>query len=265
MQIAKVQPGRGHRGARLAPRALPRLLDIRLALYDDPHSEYSAKVKVALRGKGIDFDLLSLPCGSSRSPEYLALNPLGKIPALVVTNIRTGAKDVVVESEVILEYLEDLQLPGAAPLLPVEPLARSKARLISRYHDLYLEPALRRLYSQVAPATRDDGVVAEAVPALLARLSELQSLLPDLPGRAFALTSEAEGLGFADCGYPGALLYAELILAALGVPGGLEYERLGLGRIGRWREALWGHEGVRAVLAELRPAAEEWVEGKLRS
>lgn len=56
-----------------------------LELYDDPHSEFSAKVKVALYAKGLSWTSLEVPCGSTRSPEFLALNPIGKIPALRVT------------------------------------------------------------------------------------------------------------------------------------------------------------------------------------
>lgn len=57
-----------------------------LALYDDPHSLFCAKVKIALVAKkGLQWEALSVPCGSTRSSEYRAKAPLGKIPALVVT------------------------------------------------------------------------------------------------------------------------------------------------------------------------------------
>eukprot|EP00198_Chlamydomonas_reinhardtii_P009405 XP_001698742.1 predicted protein [Chlamydomonas reinhardtii] len=128
-----------------------------LELYDDPHSEYSAKVKVALYAKGLVWTPVAVPCGSTRSPEFRAVNPLGKIPALWVT-FENGHRELLIESEVIMEFLEDA-FPDAPPLLPREPLARSKARLVSRFHDLYVEPALRRLYPQVAPSARDPRLV----------------------------------------------------------------------------------------------------------
>ncbi|KXZ43763.1 hypothetical protein GPECTOR_81g213 [Gonium pectorale] len=226
----------------------PAAQHLQLELYDDPHSEYSAKVKVALHAKGLAWKSLAVPCGSTRSAEFLAINPIGKLPVLVA----------VFESEVIVEYLEDA-LPTQQPLLPADPMERSRARLVSRYHDLYLEPALRRLYPQVAPSVRSEAVVQEAAAAFRSRLAELETLLP--PGRRFAVTDNH--LTVADVGYPALLLYAELILPALGRPEAVSYE--GLPRIAAWREALWGHPAVRKVFAELRPAAEEWMEKKLRS
>ncbi|GLI70718.1 hypothetical protein VaNZ11_015742 [Volvox africanus] len=227
----------------------------KLQLYDDPHSEFSAKVKVALFAKGLSWTPLAVPCGSTRSPEFLAVNSLGKIPVLCVT-FDDGRREVICESEVIVEYLED-QFPQP-PLLPADPIERSKARLISRFHDLYLEPALRRLYPHVAPSVRSEHVVQqEAAAAFHARLAELEGLLP--AGPSLALTDSH--LTLADCAYPALLLYAELILPALGLPP-LRYE--GRLRLRRWRDALWEQPAVARVLEELRPAAEEWLEGMLR-
>ncbi|GFR50319.1 hypothetical protein Agub_g12513 [Astrephomene gubernaculifera] len=245
-------------------KAMPAIT--RLELYDDPHSEYSAKVKVAMHAKGLCWATLPVPCGGTRSPDFLAINPLGKIPVLCVT-FDDGRRESVFESEVILELLEEL-FPQP-PLLPAEPLARSKARLISRYHDLYLEPALRRLYGMVAPSGgHSKQEVQEAVAAFTARLSELESLLP--PDRTLALTDDNQ-LTLADCGYPALFLYTELLLPVLlgrcGRPsdGCSEQQQVLPPRLRRWRTALWGHPAVQAVLAELRPAAEEWLAGRSRS
>lgn len=62
-----------------------------LALYDDPHSLFCAKVKIAMVAKSIKWTSLSVPCGSTRSEEYRARVPLGKIPALVAT-LESGAE-----------------------------------------------------------------------------------------------------------------------------------------------------------------------------
>ena len=39
---------------------------------------------MVLHAKGHAYEPLPVPCGSTKSPEYLRQNPLGKIPALVV-------------------------------------------------------------------------------------------------------------------------------------------------------------------------------------
>ncbi|KAG2501436.1 hypothetical protein HYH03_001219 [Edaphochlamys debaryana] len=229
---------------------------LKLALYDDPHSEFSSKVKVALYAKGLEWTPLAVPCGGgTRSPEFLAVNPLGKIPALLVTD-EQGRREAVVESEVIVEFLEDA-FPGHPRLLPEEPLERSRARLIARLHDLYLEPALRRLYPQVAPSTRSEAVVQEAAAAFRARLAELDALLP--PNRQLAVTHNQ--LTVADCGYPALLLYGELILPAVGQP---PLQESYTPRLAAWRRALWAQPAVARVLSSLQPAAQEWLDGKLR-
>lgn len=60
---------------------------------------------------------------------------------------------MLVESEVINEWLEEA-FPDPPLLPPSGPdvqaaRARAHARLVARFHDLYLEPALRKLYPQV--------------------------------------------------------------------------------------------------------------------
>ncbi|KAG2446984.1 hypothetical protein HYH02_008138 [Chlamydomonas schloesseri] len=265
--LASPHPGSKPASEHAAPRVKS------LELYDDPHSEYSAKVKVALFAKGLAWAPLPLPCGTTRSPEFRAVNPLGKIPALRVT-FEDGRSELLIESEVILEFLEDA-FPDAPRLLPADPLARSKARLVSRYHDLYLEPALRRLYPQVAPSVRDERLVQEAVAGFKERMAELAALLPPVaaddgadgsstsssPGSsssAFALgqLQPGGGLGLGDCAYPALLLYAELILplldlepaagagAGAGAGPGKNPLTMGSGGEGHQLEALLGSEGT---------------------
>lgn len=65
---------------------------IQLALFDDPHSLYCAKVKIALLAKNLTWETLDIPCGSTKSADYLKLAPLGKIPALIA---RCGSDDQV--------------------------------------------------------------------------------------------------------------------------------------------------------------------------
>lgn len=65
-----------------------------LALYDDPHSEYSSKVKVAMYAKGLSWETLTLPCGGTKSADYLRINPLGKLPALLVHDTQSNTQEV---------------------------------------------------------------------------------------------------------------------------------------------------------------------------
>ena len=55
-----------------------------LTLHHHPHSR-SAGARVMLEELGVDYriELVNLQAGEQRRPEFLALNPLGKLPTLV--------------------------------------------------------------------------------------------------------------------------------------------------------------------------------------
>ena len=133
-----------------------------------------------------------------------------------------------------------------------------QARLISRFHDLYLEPALRQLYPQVSPQARNQAVVAEAGQEFLQHLQHLEQRLL-VPGAKLAV---GDTLTLADCGYPGLLLYAQLLFPVLGL-GQLDFEARGLPRVAAWHTALCCEPAVKVVLEELHPAAQQWLDGKL--
>ena len=71
-------------------------------------SSYSAKVRVVLCVKGLDFEERA-PAQGYRSPEYRALVPMGTLPAIQIEDW------VLSESEVINEYLEE-RYPAPAML-----------------------------------------------------------------------------------------------------------------------------------------------------
>uniref|UniRef100_A0A915AVY7 maleylacetoacetate isomerase n=1 Tax=Parascaris univalens TaxID=6257 RepID=A0A915AVY7_PARUN len=95
-------------------------------LYSYWRSSCSWRVRAALELKGIEYvykpiDLLK---DEHLSEEFLKINPLGRVPALVID----GA--TLVESFAILEYLEE-KYPDKCPLLPKESVDRAKVRAIA--------------------------------------------------------------------------------------------------------------------------------------
>lgn len=89
-----------------------------LRLYDYPSSGNGYKVRLLLSHLGIQFQRVDLDilAGETRTPEFLAKNPNGKIPAL---ELEDGT--VLAESNAILCYLAD----GTA-YLPDDRLARAQ-------------------------------------------------------------------------------------------------------------------------------------------
>jgi glutathione S-transferase len=103
-------------------------------------SNYHNKVLIALHEKGVPFEE-DCNVQPSQKPEYLALSPLGKVPFMEVDGAR------LIESEVILEYLEEAY--PQKPLLPKGPLARAKVRELVTVIELHMELVARRLYGAV--------------------------------------------------------------------------------------------------------------------
>lgn len=93
-----------------------------LELFHNNMSVCAQKVRVVLAEKQIEYmaHALDIRGGETRTPEYLALNPKGVVPTLVVD----GAP--IVESTIICEYLDETY--GTAPLRPVDPMGRAAMR-----------------------------------------------------------------------------------------------------------------------------------------
>ncbi len=84
---------------------------------------YVQRVAIALEEKGIAFDLIYVDLANK--PDWFnAISPLGKVPLLKVDE--DDRSTVLFESNVILEYLEDIGL--GRPMHPADPLERATHR-----------------------------------------------------------------------------------------------------------------------------------------
>lgn len=137
-------------------------------------SPFATRVRAAIYAKGLDIEIAPPPAAGLKSPEYLAMNPMGKIPVLVLDDGTT-----LPESETIVEYLEDV-FPDK-PLRPATAEARAKARLISRVAELYIQGASSALFGQMDPSTRDQAVVDAAAAKMKEGVSHLNALMGDGP------------------------------------------------------------------------------------
>ena len=171
-----------------------------MKLYTVPLSNFGNKSVIVAYEKKLDVEVVPPP-GELGSPEYLAINPLGKIPALEVDGT------VIPESEVINEYLED-RFPDP-PLLPKDAAARARVRTLTRHHDLYLDPPMRALFFQMDPKTRDAEVVKTSLDGTAKALDYLESRIgsPWAAGEAFTL---------ADCTLAPSVWYVIRLLPAFG-------------------------------------------------
>ncbi|MGE8416196.1 MAG: maleylacetoacetate isomerase [Pseudomonas sp.] len=100
-----------------------------MELYTYYRSTASYRVRIALGLKGLDYqaipvNLLVPKGGANRLPEYLEINPQGRVPAL-----RTDEGDLLIQSLAIIEYLEE-RYPQV-PLLPEDLVGRAQARAVA--------------------------------------------------------------------------------------------------------------------------------------
>ena len=137
-----------------------------MKLYSQDLSPFAARVRVAIYAKNLPVEIVSPPEGGTKSEAYLALNPMGRVPALAV-----GDGFTVPESDTIVEFLADY-FPESG-LRPATPEARAQARLIARVAELYVMPALQPLFGQMNAQGRDQKVVDENLEKLKAALVHL--------------------------------------------------------------------------------------------
>ena len=166
-----------------------------------PNARKAAAVVAHLRLTGVEHALVRLHKGEHRQPDYLAINPMGRVPAL-----RDG--DLLLwESNAICQYLADRA--GDTAFFPADPKVRAG---IARW--LFWEAGT---WSPVIDVFTHENVrkpmlgIGAPDPALLAdaeeRFRPLAALLNDqLAGRAFLM---GDSVSLADFVVGGAATYVE--------------------------------------------------------
>jgi maleylpyruvate isomerase len=94
-------------------------------LYGYWRSSAAYRVRIALGLKHIDVEqaFVHLRKGEQRAPEFLELNPMGLVPALI------EGETVLTQSLAIIEYLDETH--PAPPLLPKSPAERARVRALA--------------------------------------------------------------------------------------------------------------------------------------
>jgi glutathione S-transferase len=172
-----------------------------LVFHYHPLSSFCQKVLIALYENGTPFvpRLVNLGDPAERAA-YLAISPLGKIPAL-----QDGDRSII-ETSIQIEYL-DQRHPGPRPLLPANDSDRLEARLYDRIFDLYLELPMQKIVADTmrAEGEHDPRGVADAHEALKAAYEMIE---PRLAGRTWAI---GDAFTIADCAAAPGLFYASTL------------------------------------------------------
>ncbi len=201
-----------------------------IKLYGAIASPYVARVLMYAKLKGLDLPLAEAP-GGIKSPEYLALNPIGKMPTLDVDGKGIG------ESSIICEYLDDVY--PDKPGLPKDPLDRARSRLVARIVDIYMAPQITPLFRNMNPAKRD----AAAVEAAGREMAKAYGYAEHAMGSGPFCVGATPTLG--DCALSTSTVMLRKILAAgqFGIA-----DPTASGRLATWWKAVESHPACAGVL-----------------
>src|SRR5579883_2729143 len=98
-------------------------------LYSYFRSSAAYRTRIALNLKGIAFETASIHLtrngGEQHAPEFQAVNPQKRVPALALDN-----GEVLLQSLAIMEYLDEVY--PAPPLLPKDPIERAHVRAVAQ-------------------------------------------------------------------------------------------------------------------------------------
>ena len=119
-----------------------------MKLYGSLTSPYVRKVRILVREKNLACEFVVADAWAADSP-IPALNPLGKVPALVLDN-----GDVLFDSPVIVEYLDLLKAPA---LLSVSGAARWEMLRWQALADGMLDATVSRLLELRRPAEQQSA------------------------------------------------------------------------------------------------------------
>ncbi|MDF2901106.1 MAG: glutathione S-transferase [Phenylobacterium sp.] len=173
-----------------------------MKLYSGDLSPYSAKVRMQIYAKGISDIAIELPPGFMTG-EFHKTSPLARIPVLDLGG------DIIPESEVISEYLEEIY--PEPRLLGATPRETAQIRAVSRIADIYLMNNMFMLSGQGRKSTRDAAVVALLSGQVIRGVKALEHYI-GVDG--FAVSGR---LTMADCTLVPALFLIENVLSTVEV------------------------------------------------
>jgi len=130
----------------------------KLVLHNYFRSSTSYRVRIALAMKGLPYEYVAhhLRHGGHRAETYLAINPQGLVPALVLED-----GTVLSQSLAIMEYLDETT--PQPPLLPADARGRARVRMLSQMIACDIHPVnnLRVLNALRSRYGADDTEIAD--------------------------------------------------------------------------------------------------------
>ena len=209
-----------------------------MKLYSGDLSPYSARVRMQIYAKGITDIALERPA-TFGTPKFREDFPIGRIPVLDIDG------DMMPESEVIAEYLEDVY--PQPPLLGSTPRETAQIRTVARIGDIYIMNNMFMLSGQTRAPMRNQGVVDLLGGQVVRNIKALDKLI----GKdGFACCGR---LTMADCALTPALFLVENVLPATGIESPIP----AAANVSAYWAAIKTNEHAARTLAELHRGLDE--------
>jgi glutathione S-transferase len=178
-------------------------------LYDYLPSGNGYKCRLVLKALGMPYELkkMNIVAGATRTPEFLAINPNGKIPVLMVPG-----RGPIAESHAIISYLAE----GSA-LIPTDPYERALMWQWMCFEQYQLEPGVATVRFWLTSLKKTPEELGEPYKERFQRGAEALAVLErELKGRRwlvgdkvtladialFAYTHVADEAGYRLADYP---------------------------------------------------------------
>uniref|UniRef100_A0A2P2MM40 glutathione transferase n=1 Tax=Rhizophora mucronata TaxID=61149 RepID=A0A2P2MM40_RHIMU len=125
----------------------------RIVLLDWDVSPFAARVRIALREKGLEYETKEEDL-SNKSPLLLQMNPVKKQVPVLIHNGKP-----ICESIIIVQYIDEVW-DHKSPLLPSDPHHKASARFWADCVDKKIYPLARRFWSSEGA---DEGSIKELI------------------------------------------------------------------------------------------------------
>jgi len=216
-----------------------------MKLYSVDLGPYSARVRMQIYAKGITDIAFELP-DHWGMPKFRERFPIGRVPVLNIDG------DVMPESEVIAEYLEEIYPEPS--LLGTTPRETAHIRMLARIGDIYIMNNMLMLSRQTGALSRQTPAAArnDGVSDLLAGevVRNIKALDKFIGADGFACCGR---ITLADCALVPGLFLVGNVLPAVGV----ETPIPAIASVAAYRTAIQKNEHAGRVLFELHRGLEE--------
>ncbi len=144
-----------------------------LTVYGPTLSTYVRTVRMLLAETNTAYELQEVDIFAARTPEYLEINPFGKVPTLKVDD------QILYETQAIADYLDATVADYA--FTPRDPMGQARMRQIMSIVDSYLyEPTIsvitiQRLIVPNQGGQSDEAAIQAAVPKVKTALGAIES------------------------------------------------------------------------------------------